>query len=148
MNEFVLLVLFGYIIPGSLLALVLFASKNAGRRDETLAAAFPLFNLFGYMVPFFYIVNYDNTRTEVNAYLKPILSKIAGFSFLEEESKEELDKARKELEQTIQEAKLKYIQQKADIKQKSEKRKLCSKLGLTLDDLESIKANRKEITKE
>lgn len=61
---------------------------------------------------------------------------------LDEESQKELDKAKAEHEKIIKKAKENLKNKKTEIKSKSEKRKICNKLGLTLEDLENIKLNR------
>lgn len=74
---------------------------------------------------------------------KTVLGKLnLDFNMLDEESRKEMDSSKEQMENAIRAAKRLHTNQKEIIKRKSEKRKLCNKLGLTLEDLETIKTNR------
>lgn len=58
---------------------------------------------------------------------------------IDEESRTELDESRRQMRNAIEAARRHHADTKTIVKRKATKKKLCSKLGLTLDDLERIK---------
>ena len=100
------------------------------------AALCPGFNILGTLCFILEI-------TEQNKHIPKVLNKMnIPNLFMDEESKKEQDEAREQMETAIRAAKRLYKNKTEIIKRKSEKRKFCYKLGLTLEDLDAIKKSR------
>lgn len=134
----------GLYIASVILGLLLFKSRQFNNerewKDDDIILFIPGINFIFLMTPLFYIVNMENIRTDINKYIASWDLELP--TFLDEESQRELNESREQMENAIKAAKRLHTNQREIIKRKSEKRKLCNKLGLTLEDLETIKESR------
>ena len=114
--------------------------SNAGKKDDTLfvLGIVPVLNIMF----IFYCLGQINDYPSVRVGYKRMFSNLFNFKSMSDGSNESIKLAKENMEKEIKRIKEEYKNEVVALKREDKQKKLLSELGLSLEDLEYLKANR------